>query len=223
MFRTLLVLAFWGALSASALAQAPPPPPPEALRAHAQELISAASAEGIFVPEDNERVSVLRHTTSGMRCLFPLGAQGRAMIVPSESLVIPRGDDVACEQNFGLGIVTLYATRFPHAQTLDSAMQGAVAAMLVRYPDAREVALSDIERFPAPEGRNISESRTAAFTVRDGDQQLFTRISVYVADGWEYKMRFTSDIPRANVMADMMWMATLSDLVSRNALAPNLP
>lgn len=223
MLRTVLALASWAMVSTSAHAQAPPPPAPEALRAHAQEVIAAAHAEGIFVPEENERVSVLRHVSSGMRCLFPIGSSGRAVIVPSESLGIPRGDDVACEQNVGLGIVTLYATRYPRRPTLDNAMQGAVAAMLVRYPDARETPLSDIERFPAPEGRTIPESRTAAFMVRDGAQQLFTRISVYVADGWEYKMRFTSEIPRANVMADMMWMATLSDLVSRSAPAPNPP
>lgn len=217
MLRPLMALASWVIVSTSAFAQAPPPPSPEALRAHALEIIGAAHAEGIFVPEDNERVSVLRHVSSGMRCLFPVGSPGRAVIVPSESLGIPRGDDVACEQNVGLGIVTLYATRYPRRPTLDNAMQGAVAAMLVRYPDARETPLSDIERFPAPEGRNIPESRTAAFTVRDGDQQLFTRISVYVANDWEYKMRFTSEIARANVMADMMWMATLSDLVSHSA------
>jgi hypothetical protein len=221
MFRTLLVLSWCGILSASALAQAPPPPAPEALRAHAQELISAANAEGIFAPEANERVSVLRHVSSGMRCLFPLGASGRAAIIPSESLGIPRGDDVACTQNVGLGTVTLYATRYPRTQTLESAMQGAVAAMLVRYPDAREATLTDVERFAAPEGRTIPESRTAAFMVRDGDHQLFTRISVYVAGGWEYKMRFTSEIPRANVMADMVWMATLSDLASINAQPPH--
>jgi len=206
----LAVLASSFALSSAAVAQtaADNTPNAEQLEARAREMIDAAGAQDFFTPEAHPPAVALRHSRSGMLCRFGYQSEARIALVPSASLGIARGDDVACSQNTSLGAVTLYATR--RETSLDAALAGSVAALRVMHPDARAVELSELPTVDAE--REIPESRTAAFLLSGG--QLFTRISVYVTGGWEYKLRFTSPTPRGNIIADLVWNAMLADLMA---------
>ena len=86
---------------------------------------------------------------------------------------------------------------------LDQALAGAVTALQTMNPSARPATLTEvdtakIELRPLPEG-----SRTAAFIITANGHEMFTRVSVYVHDGWTYKLRFTSPVQRANIIADI--------------------
>jgi hypothetical protein len=198
--------------AASALAQESPTPTLEQRQTQAEQLLVTAGAGDVFAIEDHAPAVAVRHTRSGMLCRFGYDRPNQSVsIVPSTSLGVARGDDVACGNTSELGALTLYATRYPEPYTLDQALTNAVAAVQAMHPGARPVDPSSLERVTIGD-RAPPESRTAAFIVTHQGQQLFTRVSVYVRDGWTYKMRFTAPNPRMNFIAEMMWTTMLLDL-----------
>jgi hypothetical protein len=174
--------------------------------------VEDAGAGDLFVAEHHAPAVALRHARSGMLCRFGYASNASIIIVPSTSLGIPRGDDVACSQDTTLASVTLYATRYPQALSAEEALRGAAAAVRARTRNARELDPSTLESLGPPAGAPPTGSRTAAFMIEDRGRILFTRISVFAANGWLYKLRFTADTPRANVLADLIWNSLLADL-----------
>lgn len=220
--RILIAAAVGLALASVASAQtAPPDPSPAALDAYAASLLTTGHAEGVFAREASERVVALRHTASGLRCLFGLGSEGAVSVFPTEPLGIAHGDDVGCDANTGFGKLTLYATRYPHARAAAQAVANATEELRHFHPDARS---AHVDAPTLPINRPVPPSSLQYFTYRLGGQEMLTRISIAEIDGWEYKMRFTTDTPRANPIAEMTWLATLADIADRNAAtAPATP
>lgn len=206
----LIAAACFSAFATGALAQ---PASPEARQVQAQQMIANANAADIFVFEDHPPAVAIRHPRSGLLCRFGAGATAQEVsIVPSTSFGIPHGDDVACSNRMQMGTFTIYATRRSDVPDADHALAEAVNAIQTMNPGAQPVTLHNtdtatLDGRPLPEG-----SRTAAFTIAANGQQLFTRVSVYMRDGWVYKLRFTSPTQRANILADMAWAGTLTDL-----------
>jgi hypothetical protein len=207
--------------SAAAAQTLEPPPSAEQIQTRASEIIANAGAQDLFVQEPNDRAVTLRHTRSGMLCRFALAYNGNITIIPSEGFGIPRGDDVACAEDSEFGSFTLYATRRGTASNNDEALAGAIAALRALFPDAREIQLSELPA--APPAPNAMESRTAAFMIRLQGRDTFTRVSVFTANGWEYKLRFTSPDQRANILADILWWALLNDLANYAPPAATTP
>jgi len=199
------------ALASSVYAQEPPPATTlEQRQAQATEMISAASAGEFFVHEDHGPAVTVRHGRSGLLCRFIYGAPGQEVImVPSVSLGIAHGDDVACSSRNELGVITMYATRRSDVASSDEALAGAVGALRRAQPSARPVNVPPpgADEVPLPDG-----SRTATFMFTMDGREHFTRVSVYVRDGWVYKMRFSSPFQEANSLADASWTAALNDL-----------
>lgn len=212
-------------LSATAAAQTQSEPPAaptysaEQVAARANDILSAAAAADLFSHEPHVRAILLRHTRSGMLCRFAYRQNGTVSIVPSESLGIPRGDDVACNEDTELGSFTLYATRRP--ENVDEALAGAIAAIRARFTRVREVDLARIESIPDERMRVAAvDARHAAFTVRMDGRDMFTRVSIFSANGWVYKLRFTSPEQRHNILAEILWRAMINDIVAYEAAAP---
>ena len=210
----LTTLAFWAALAGVSAAQRYDSAAPlEELRSFGEQVIADAHAEGVFTVSDLGRRTVgLRHTHSGLRCFFRQGESGSITIFAVPGADTARGDDVGCTQQFGTGLATLYATRTSDSDTLDGAFSGAVTALRSANPSAQELDASELDHGPTPQGRDVPESRSAAFAVQTQNGAAFTRVSVAVMDGWEITLRFTGDSPRDNSYADMLWDGTLIDL-----------
>ena len=171
-------------------------PPEEELTAApgsiAYGMIEEANAEGVFDIVHNGQVSV-RHLASGMRCDFDRDGDGGSIVLfPG----LPRGEDVACDYQYGTEFVTLYATRYPDGRSLDDVMQGAEAAIRDRFPGATPAPATVIIGSEA-----LPEQRTRHFIVESGGQRQFTSVAIAQANGWTYKVRYTSLLDSG---ADMM-------------------
>ncbi len=194
------------------------PPTAEMLRAGAEQMIAAAGGEpGLFQPESQAPAIGIRHTRSGLLCRFAYGGEGRLTIFDSSARGIAHGDNVACGMNTPLGATTLYATR-NSAATLDSALAESVQALLALHPNAQPLDLSTLPSATNPSAPLPPEYRSAAFSFTHQGRQTFTRVSVHVANGWVYKLRFTSGTPQNNWAADLFWHIALEDL--RNYTLP---
>lgn len=205
------------AFANSAFAQEPPPPPaPEQLDAYSASILSAGHADGVFVREPNERVVALRHTASGLRCLFGVGSTGTVEVFPTESLGVAHGDDVGCDQDIGFGKITLYATRSATPITAEGAMATAVAALRALHPEMRAIRVDPSD---LPITRPAPPSLTQYFAIRQDGRNVLTRISIAEIDGWVVKMRFTSEVPRADMIAEMTWRGSLIDMIDHRASA----
>ncbi|MCX7358867.1 MAG: hypothetical protein NT015_12105 [Alphaproteobacteria bacterium] len=210
-WSTVLVSA---AIASAAMAQTPSPSyPPEQIAARANDIVTTANAADFFVHEPHGRAILLRHVRSGMLCRFAFVERGGIEVVASESLGIGRGDDVSCTEDTTLGAFNISATRRPEGANLDEAFSGAVGAIRAQYTRVRAVDLSRLQA-SADDLIPIApvESRTAAFRGRLNGETIFTRVSVFVADGWEYKMRFTTTEERHNILGEVLWRAMVNDV-----------
>jgi hypothetical protein len=219
MRATLLAL-----IMALGLAFAPPAAKPEGatdeLQAQAAQIIADADAAVFFVPESAPPAVAARHVASGMLCrLGGSSRPGNIQIISGEAQGIRPGENVSCTSHVGPGIVTLYATRYPEAPTLEQAFGGAVGALRQAHPTAELIDPSTLQWITLGDRPPPPPSATAAFRVNINGQEAFTRVSVYVADGWTYKLRFTSPSPTENYIADIFWIMTLTELAPSAARA----
>ncbi len=207
------LLALIIALGLSNPAGAQSEPAPEQLRAEAARLIAEANAGDFFVPEPSAPAVAARHVASGLLCR--LGARDRPgdiRIVASESQDIHRGDDVSCTLHAGASVVTLYASRYPETQSLEAAFQGAVGALRQVHTTAELIDPSTLQWVTLGDRPPPPPSATAAFRINVNGHDAFTRVPVYVANGWVYKLRFTSPTPEENYIADFFWIMALTEL-----------
>ncbi|MBY0566420.1 MAG: hypothetical protein K2P70_03870 [Hyphomonadaceae bacterium] len=188
-------------------------PPEEELTAApgsiAYGMIEEANADGVFDIVHNGQVSV-RHLASGLRCDFERNGEGSRIVIFSS---LPRGEDVACDTRSDTEFVTIYATRYPDGRNLATVLNEAEAAIHNRFPGAT----------PAPAAVTVSsedlpEQRARHFLVDIGGRPHFTSVAVAQANGWTYKVRFTtlieddSDLMRYQLQAGLLLTGVLLEL-----------
>jgi hypothetical protein len=156
----------------------------------------------------------LRHLGSGLVCHFAdNGDGGRIIVFPQ----LARGEDVGCDFNSGEGAaITLYATRYPFASTLDEQLAGAEAAILQRFAGARVtgVAVTDA---------NVPQ-RASAFLFTHNNTPRFSSVHIAQIGDWTIKQRYTArattdaEIAAAAADATARFAAVLAEI----AAPPNL-
>lgn len=177
------------------------------------ELITAASAEGVFELLPAEEIITVRHARSGLVCRMPLGAANRLLIFPQAA----RGEDVACDSHDGRVGVTLYATRFSFETSLAEQIEGASAAVRTRFPAARALP-TPVE---AAAGPGLPESASARFIVTNAQGlPTYSRIDVAFVRGWAIKLRYSAigddaeTIQAADNAADSVWREVMGDVLN---------
>jgi hypothetical protein len=192
-------------------------PPEEELTAApgsiAYGMIEEANADGVFDIVHNGQVSV-RHLASGLRCDFARDGNGSRIVLFSS---LPRGEDVACDTQGETEFVTIYATRYPDGRNLAAVLNEAEAAIRNRFPGAT----------PAPAAVTVSsqdlpEQRARHFLVDIAGRPHFTSVAVAQANGWTYKVRFTTlieddgDLMRYQLQAGLLLTGVLLELEETN-------
>ncbi len=195
-------------MSAMACAYAHAQEADTSLSVAAQELIARGNAAGVFEALPSDGPVVVRHGRSGLVCRLAPANTNRLVIFPQAA----RGEDVACDSSDGSENITLYATRYSFDPSMEELIQGAVAAIRQRFPDAREL--------PAPTGAGArAQQRTAQFLVtrEDDGALMYTRVSVAQIGQWVVKLRYTVVAPdaaaaeRGEAAANALWNATLGE------------
>lgn len=187
------------------------------LRDAAASMIARANADGVFAIEDGGALILVRHAGSGMACRFDPAHDSALTIFPEAASGSRFGEDVGCNTNTPTDFRTFYATRYGRVRNVDEALDYAVRQIANRFPDAREAPSADM---PAPD-QPLPDSRTAAFIVQTPDGELYTRVSVAVLDGWEFKMRYSTFDLTQIATGEMLWRALLADVLA-NAAARGL-
>jgi len=192
-------------------------PPDEELTAApgsiAYGMIENADAIGVFEIVHNGQASV-RHLASGMRCDFERSGEGSQIVIFSS---LPRGEDVACDTRSDTQFVTIYATRYPDGRNLATVLNEAKAAIRNRFPGATPAPAAVIVS-----SEDLPEQRARHFLVDIGGRQNFTSVAVAQANGWTYKVRFTtlieddSDMMRYQLQAGLLLTGVLLELEETN-------
>lgn len=203
---TLLAFAL---LAVPARADPPEQEPTAAPGSIAYGLIEAANAEGVFDIVHNGQVSV-HHLASGLRCDFEREG-GRITLF----LDLPRGDNVACDEQNADRFTTTSATRYPEHRSLESTLAEAVAAIRQRYPDATAIT-------PTTElyTQGLPEQRAAYFLTTLDGARYFSSIHVVQVGEWSIKQHFTEpaaadyDPGFSALLANMMFTQTLNQIIS---------
>jgi hypothetical protein len=222
MQRIAIALAAWAFVSGQALSQSPDQASSQPSISLGNEIIARANAAGIFVSETNPPGAAVRHVRSGMRCVFGVAGDGEITIYPNHD-GLERGDDVSCGENTSMGTVTLFAERATRPQSNEDALTAVVGAMRAVHQQMQEIPLSALTTLTLGNESAVPPYASAAFVVRDGDRSAITRASTYVANGWVYTLRFTTNSSRSNIMADIMWKTMLVDLQQHPAPMPATP
>ncbi|ATQ43721.1 hypothetical protein [Caulobacter mirabilis] len=189
--------------------------PPEAIaasKAAGDKLLTDADAADLFTNETDNAASItLRHTASGMRCLFETARRADNQVILITQ-ILPRGEDVACQTPAGRASVTFYATRAPGV-TPDMALDSAAGAIKMNWRGAKpwkpsgrsQDLLSKSEKAMAMQ----KLTRTAWFRINEDGGAYVTRVSVGEVDGWVIKMRATApamDAPIVEMLFDLFWL-----------------
>lgn len=179
----------------------------------ALELIANVDGEDVFESLPSEQIRI-RHMRSGLICWFDPDEANRLLLFPSGLM---RGEDVGCDTTNDDRSVTLYATRYPFATSLEEEIDGAARLIERRFADAEDY-IAEAEA-PAPAGFPQSAHARFAVTLPDGRPGL-TRVSVAIVNGWVIKMRFTEAADSAKALhnadadASSVWGLTLSDILT---------
>lgn len=188
-----------------ALAQAPAQSP-------AQQLISQSAAEGVFEAVASDEAIVVRHPRSGLVCRLRAGGANRLLIFPQAA----RGEDVACETRNERESVTLYATRYSFATTLEEQIDGAEAAIRHRFPNAEAAAAAtQISSGALPPHRSVQ------FIVHPNGVRTYTRASVAQVGDWVVKLRYSIVAPDAaaeregEIAANMAFATALREMTAQ--------
>lgn len=188
-----------------ALAQSPPP-------SAAQELIAQSAAEGVFEAIPSDDAVVVLHPRSGLVCRLRTEGANRLLIFPQAA----RGEDVACETRNERESITLYATRYSFATTLEEQIEGAEAAIRHRFPNAEAAAAAmQISSGALPPHRSVQ------FIVHSNGVRTYTRASVAQVGDWVVKLRYSVTAPDAaaeregEIAANMAFATALREMTTQ--------
>lgn len=203
-------------IAAAPVAAAVLPPEVAALTAEADAVIRKASAQAHFINDTRKDFPAVRHTASGLRCLFQPGRSDNAIIWIGS--ITGRGGMGCMSRPVGLH-QTLEAIRLAPGETLDSVFDTSVLTITAEQPDARAYAGGGLSVRVAPaSGVVVAEPRTAGYFVRRDGQAVFSRVSVALVDGWIIRQQFEAPAAQADeaeLLAGVVMSTTLIDLAAR--------
>lgn len=159
-----------------------------AARSHADELIRAGDATGVFENITDDAAPTVLHRASGLTCAFSGDRREYVHVFAGAPGALPRGEDVGCGVRL-MGVEhTLYATRYPDRHSAEQDLMAASAALTQRLPNARphtgEIALVTREGGP--------QVQVAAYDIEVDGQPMLTMILVAKAGEWNFKQRSTA-------------------------------
>lgn len=209
MRRVLAALAVW-AIAAPALAQE------ASVGSLGVELISRSDAEGVFEIIPSEQVIAVMHARSGLTCRLSRTNTNRLIVFPQAA----RGEDVACDSTDGREHVTVYATRYSFATSLEEQVTGASSALRRNFPNAS--ALSGPASAAAAGGLPPSVSARFSYANAQG-QTMFWRTTIAMVGDWVVKVRYQTLAPDAAARqsaertADAIWRGVMGELMTNRA------
>lgn len=214
--RAILIAAALLAFPTASAAQEAPPSAQEAAeaRALADTIISSNSADAFFVNKTRGAAPIAEHTPSRLSCFFTGSSGDRITIFPDRGNGVPVGRDVGCSTRFSSGNISTYATDFAGSPTIRENFEGAVDAIMDRWPDAKPYA-GDIE-LPGEPG--VEPALASAFLVSLDDQNMLTVVLVWDHKEWSYKLRATGPVDEADDLIDVA--AALMTRIQRDVLEP---
>ncbi|GAN00272.1 hypothetical protein U91I_03937 [alpha proteobacterium U9-1i] len=209
MRRVLAALAIW-AIATPAIAQ------DASVGALGLELIAQSSADGVFDVIPSEQVIAVRHARSGLVCRLSRTNSNRLIVFPQAA----RGEDVACDSTDGRERITVYATRFSFATTLQEQIEGASSALHRSFPGARVL--------PGPASASAAGGLPASVSARfsyanAGGEAMYWRTSLAMVDNWVVKVRYQTVAPDAAARqsaertADAIWRGVMGELMTNRA------
>lgn len=193
-----------------------PAPGVAVLSAEADAVIRKASAQGHFINDTRKDFPAVRHTASGLRCLFQPGRSDNAIVwigpTAGKGGVACRSRPVGLSQ-------TLEAIQLAPGETLDSVFQKSVVNITSQQPEARAYAGGGISVRVAPSsGLAPAEPKTAGYLVSRDGQEVFSRVSVALVNGWIIRQQFeapAAHADQAELLAGVVMSTTLIDLATR--------
>ena len=187
-----------------------------ALTAEADAVIRKASAQAHFVNDTRKDFPAVRHTASGLRCLFQPGRTDNAIVWIGSGR--GKGGMGCASRPVGLR-QTLEAVQLTPGDTLESVFATSVLNITTQQPDARPYAGGGMTvRVAPPAGLALAEPKTAGYLVTREGQEVFSRVSVAIVDGWIIRQQFEAPAARAEeaeLLAGVVMSTTLIDLASR--------
>lgn len=206
-------LAFVAALLTAPIAVAQTPSPATAgqvaeARKLADEIISAGQAGAWFENITDGAVPKVRHSPSGMTCMFAGNRHDRIAIFPTQNGGVPPGNDVGCvwysettDTDY-----TLYATRYPEQPSAEAVLAESARAIVARYPEAQPydgaISIARIE--------GEVEPIAAAYVIDTTVGRRLTLAMVAHRGEWSFKIRASGPIEDATSVS----MATAISLVA---------
>ena len=198
------------ALSTPVVAQDGPPPATaeEVAAAHqiAEMLIKGDDVRPYFTNITDDGTPMVRHTRSGLVCMFGGMDGSRVAIFPAQGGAEP-GDDVGClsrDETLGLDL-TIYATRYVDEVSAEQVIASAAYAIEQRFegvkPFEGDLSLVSVEGMDSP--------LAAAYVYESAVGPMLTMALVSHRDGWSYKVRATGPAEDATVVSLMAGITLL--------------
>jgi hypothetical protein len=178
----------------------------EDLLAKSNQIITAAQAEGVFVPVDNGEEVVVLHPASGLKCFFGVHGNGSIQLRAGSR----RRDDVSCETNSSSARWTVSVHRRLKGYGLGDAIADTLQELARQYPDS---AMTESSRSGILSDPAMKDSWTSApFETRGrGARSIFANAAVN--GEWVITMIFAG--PRKSTtegLNGMTWHATLVEV-----------
>jgi hypothetical protein len=182
-------------------------------RAAADALIAKAHGEAFLTNGSDDKLSVVRHTRSGLRCLFDPGDSANAVAILPATPESPLGDAVACTSRDRDILITLSATRLAHRPTSDAAVAMAVSALQQELGDLQPYHGSGFTIAGRPSDAPIVTER---YTGHADGKATHAVIAVSVVGDWVLEARAITpaDDPQAIGGADLLADTELFDEIS---------
>lgn len=198
------------ALATPVAAQEGPPPPTAEEIAEARQiadvLIKGDDVSPYFTNITDSGAPMVRHTPSGLVCMFGGLNGSRVVIFPAQGGAEP-GDDAGClsrDETLGLDL-TIYATRYVDAVSAEEVLASAAYAIEQRFegvePFEGDLSLVSVEGMDSP--------LAAAYVYESTAGPMLTMVLVSHRNGWSYKMRATGPVEDAMTVSLMAGMTLL--------------
>jgi hypothetical protein len=192
-----------------------PPVPPEVIihsRGYAQVLIRDAKAEDLFENRTVSKDPTIRHIRSGLECVFYRRPLESVQVFQTS---VPRGDDVGCHSQWEGFTVSIFVTRFPKPMTVDEAYKYYADEVVRAYPVRKPYTGQTVE-FKRKDGSPVPiPYKTGRVIITTRGQDLFSRLSVAVVNGWTIEVRVTGplgDALKGDLYGALVMVKALDDV-----------
>lgn len=181
----------------------------EAARRHADALISAAGAQGIFENVTDDPTPRVRHGRSGLTCAFTTGDRRDSLHVYEVRPGGPvRGDDVSCARWYDGVLVSVFATRYQERYPAGDVFQSAMVSVTRNWPQATphsgELKVVTLGAQPRP--------LIGGFDVELNGRPSTSLVLVRHIDDWSFKARATGPADGSvDLLAGVAFATSLPD------------